>query len=149
MSLVLLHVRMPTELSRATSKSKVINSEGCSKCGIVKQSGKLSCCARGGAWFKKCGDVGDSNFDHTWVDGIQACKGFASSSSVESLSLLMLRYDQTNSQSQNTSRSPNVTHHQENIYPTTSMSDASTTDYEGCVELTKIIVCTILLFIIL
>ena len=74
MSLFLLHARMPTELSRATSKSKVNSSEGCSKCGIVKQSGKLSCCARGGAWFKKCGDFGDSNFDHTWVDGIQACK---------------------------------------------------------------------------
>ena len=124
-------------------------SSGCSKCGIVKQSGKRSCCARGGAWFKKCGDVGDSDFDHTWVDGIQSCKDFVRSSSVESPSLVMLNYGQTNSQSANTSRLPNTTHQQENIYPTVNVSDTSTADYAVCVELTKIIVCTILLFIIL
>merc|ERR1712147_508096 len=50
----------------------------CSKCGTVKNSGKRSCCARGGAWFNKCGSPGDSNFDHTWMQGIQACKGFVS-----------------------------------------------------------------------
>ena len=46
----------------------------CTKCGILKKSGKHSCCAGGGAWFKNCGDAGDSNFGHTWVEGIQACK---------------------------------------------------------------------------
>ena len=46
----------------------------CPKCGSVKKSRERSCCARGGAWFKACGDVGDSQFDHTWADGIQACK---------------------------------------------------------------------------
>ena len=46
----------------------------CRKCGITNKSGKLSCCARGGAWFKKCGDAGDSNFDHTWLEGVLACK---------------------------------------------------------------------------
>ena len=45
----------------------------CFKCG-TKKSGKLSCCAPGGAWFKKCGDAGESNFDHTWAEGVQACK---------------------------------------------------------------------------
>ena len=49
-------------------------SPACTQCGILKKSGKHSCCARGGAWFKNCGDAGDSNFDHTWVEGIQACK---------------------------------------------------------------------------
>ena len=29
---------------------------------------------RGGTWFKKCGNPGDAKFDHTWFDGIQACK---------------------------------------------------------------------------
>ena len=46
----------------------------CPKCGAAKKSGKLSCCARGGAWFKNCGDVGDMKFDHTWAEGFQACK---------------------------------------------------------------------------
>ena len=47
----------------------------CSKCGVSKKSGKLSCCARGGAWFKNCGDIGDSKFDHAWSEGMQACEG--------------------------------------------------------------------------
>ena len=47
----------------------------CVECGTTKKSGKLSCCARGGSWFKNCGDGGDSKFDHTWAEGIQACKG--------------------------------------------------------------------------
>ena len=46
----------------------------CSKCGIVKESGKLSCCAPGGAWAKNCGNDGDSKFDHTWKQGILACE---------------------------------------------------------------------------
>ena len=45
----------------------------CPKCGITKKSSKRSCCARGGAWFKNCGDDSDSEFDHTWAEGIQAC----------------------------------------------------------------------------
>ena len=45
----------------------------CSKCGLVKKSGIRSCCARGGAWFKNCGDAVDAIFDHTWAEGIQAC----------------------------------------------------------------------------
>ena len=51
----------------------------CTKCGTIKksgkQSGKRTCCARDGAWFKNCGDKGDLSFAHTWVEGVQACKG--------------------------------------------------------------------------
>ena len=47
----------------------------CPKCGFVKKSDRPSCCARGGAWFNKCGDEGDSKFAHTWTEGIQACEG--------------------------------------------------------------------------
>ena len=46
----------------------------CPKCGTVKKSGKRSCCAPGGAWVNKCGNDGDSKFDHTWIEGIVACK---------------------------------------------------------------------------
>ena len=45
----------------------------CPKCGTNK-AGKRSCCGRGGSWFGKCGDAGDSKFDHTWVDGMRVCK---------------------------------------------------------------------------
>ena len=52
-----------------------IDSAKCPRC-VAKKSGKLSCCTPGGAWFKNCGDPGDPNFDHTWGEGIQACKNF-------------------------------------------------------------------------
>ena len=45
---------------------------GCPKCGSFT-SGKRSCCAPGGAWFEQCGGPGDSKFEHTWFEGIQAC----------------------------------------------------------------------------
>ena len=48
---------------------------GCPKCGTLKKSGKRSCCAPGAAWFSNCGGSGDAKFDHTWTEGIQACKG--------------------------------------------------------------------------
>ena len=50
------------------------NSFSCPKCGRTSKSGKRSCCARSGAWFKKCGNFGDAKFDHTWAEGIYACK---------------------------------------------------------------------------
>ena len=46
----------------------------CPECGIIQKSGKLSCCGRGGSWFGNCGSVGEANLDHTWHEGIQACK---------------------------------------------------------------------------
>ena len=48
----------------------------CPKCGMFKTSGKLSCCARGGAWFDKCGENGDPSSHHTWAEGIEACNSF-------------------------------------------------------------------------
>ena len=67
-----------TSSSTTTTSISSLSMTVCPKCGSVKKSGKLSCCARGGAWFKNCGDGGDSNFDHTWVEGIEACKGMFS-----------------------------------------------------------------------
>ena len=46
----------------------------CVKCGIIKKSSKLSCCALGGSWFGKCGSAGNSGYDHTWQEGIRACQ---------------------------------------------------------------------------
>ena len=42
----------------------------CANCGTFKKSGRVSCCAPGGAWYKNCG----SNFDHSWFEGVEACK---------------------------------------------------------------------------
>ena len=50
-----------------------VSSFACPKCAVSK-SGKRSCCGQDGAWFKNCGDPGDSKFDHTWTEGIKACK---------------------------------------------------------------------------
>ena len=58
----------------ALSVSKTANS-ACSKCGTIKKSGQLSCCAPGGTWFQNCGDGANSDLDHTWFEGIQACVG--------------------------------------------------------------------------
>merc|ERR1712032_1389933 len=46
----------------------------CPKCGTFKKSGKVSCCAPGGAWFKNCGGVGNRNVGYRWLDGVEACK---------------------------------------------------------------------------
>ena len=46
----------------------------CLTCGTTKKSGKLSCCARGGSWFGNCGATVNAKLQHTWYEGIQACK---------------------------------------------------------------------------
>ena len=51
----------------------------CSKC-ATNRTGKLSCCVRGGSWFKTCGNP-DSNSEHTWDEGILACEGKSKSTS--------------------------------------------------------------------
>ena len=61
-------------LKSSTTPTSTIPSSTCLKCGTFDKSGQLSCCARGGTWFNKCGDPGDSKFDHTWFEGTQACK---------------------------------------------------------------------------
>ena len=64
---------IPIEETTMTSRL-LVSSSRCPKCSIAEESGKPSCCARGGSWFKQCGDAGDTKFYHTWAEGIQACK---------------------------------------------------------------------------
>ena len=54
--------------------STASNSMTCSRCGTFKKSGRVSCCAPGGTWFKNCGSVDNRNVDHRWFEGTQACK---------------------------------------------------------------------------
>ena len=78
------HTHTPeTPMTRTVSAVNI--SSGCLKCGIIKKSGKRSCCAPGGAWFKNCGDAGDTKFDHTWAEGVQACKDVVASVSIHTL----------------------------------------------------------------
>ena len=50
------------------------NTMACSKCGTFEKSGRVSCCAPGGAWFKNCGGARNKNVDHKWFEGVAACK---------------------------------------------------------------------------
>ena len=59
---------MPTPTVTTTFTSSV-----CPKCGTMTNSGKLTCCSRGGSWFGNCGSAGQANAGHTWYEGIQAC----------------------------------------------------------------------------
>ena len=52
----------------------IVISSTCSKCAPIEKSGKISCCGRGGSWFRNCGSGGNSNLDHTWSEGIRACE---------------------------------------------------------------------------
>ena len=65
---------MPTYKHRPTVTMTMVVNSVCSKCGTIGKSGKLSCCGRGGSWFRTCGSGGNSNLAHTWSEGIRACK---------------------------------------------------------------------------
>ena len=54
--------------------NRVPTSTKCSKCGTFRKSGRVSCCAPGGAWFKNCGRAGNRNVDHMWSEGVAACR---------------------------------------------------------------------------
>ena len=62
-----------------TGKSKTVATATtvrplCRKCGTVAKSGKISCCGRGGSWFRNCGSTGNSKLSHRWSDGVASCK---------------------------------------------------------------------------
>ena len=62
-------------LGITTSPITAKPSATCPKCVAIKNSEKLSCCARGGSWYNNCGDEVNAKFDHTWYEGVEACKG--------------------------------------------------------------------------
>ena len=121
-----------TEISTTTGSFAVSGSNGCVKCGMSKKSGKRSCCARGGAWFKNCGDAGDKKFDHTWVEGIQACEGYASFS----VEAQVMRHVGIIPHVLNISKSRNTTKQNADIDFFSSVSNAGTRSYEDYVRLT-------------
>ena len=66
--------RTPISMSVNTPSITSVTANTCSKCGTFHQSGRVSCCAHGGAWFKKCGPVGNENVVYKWSEGVKACK---------------------------------------------------------------------------
>ena len=132
--------RIFTDIS-ATSLSAARSINGCPKCGNVSKSRKRSCCAHGGAWFKNCGDTGDTKFDHTWTEGMQACTGkdFASSVLVKSLPVMLHRMGEIGHPA-NTTQSQMSTYQHADIYRSGStFSNAVTGDSEDCVRLAKVV----------
>ena len=71
-----LIVRTPitTSFSTPTSTSSITKMTTCPTCGTFEKSGRSSCCAPGGTWFKNCGGAHNTNVDHTWFEGVAACK---------------------------------------------------------------------------
>ena len=131
-----------------SSPSAVSSNNRCPKCGIIKKSGTLSCCARGGSWFKKCGDAGDAQFDYTWAEGIQACKDSPASVSLRSPVKVMFHHVGVNVYPVNTTKLRNATQQQMNIYGLGSVPNAVTTGSQDCVRPAKVAVCILFLFII-
>ena len=63
-----------TFIAAATLPTTTRITTSCSKCGVEKNTGILSCCALGGSWFSKCGSASSGKqFEHTWLEGIRAC----------------------------------------------------------------------------
>ena len=63
-----------TAVSTPVITSTIDRSITCPICGTFRKSGRFSCCAPGGAWFKNCGGLGIKKFDHRWSEGLKACK---------------------------------------------------------------------------
>jgi len=61
--------------STTPAATPAANAMECPKCGKFGKSGRVSCCAPGGAWFKKCGSSKNKkNVQYKWTEGTAACK---------------------------------------------------------------------------
>ena len=132
----------PTEAPTTTSSS------GCAKCGTTKRSGRRSCCAHGGDWFKNCGNAGDTKFDHTWAEGIQACNGFGPSVSVKTPLQVMSRDMGGTVYSLHTAKSGNDTQCHTGICTEGGMLNAGNTDSADLVGLTKVVDCMAIIMLL-
>ena len=63
-----------TPISTPSITPTVANAMTCSKCGTFEKSGRVSCCAPGGAWYKNCGGAKNRIVEHRWFDGLKACE---------------------------------------------------------------------------
>ena len=119
-----------------TATTTVAPTTLCPTCATLK-SGKRSCCAGGGAWFGTCGDDGDDDSDHTWFEGIQACKDSASSLSSEVQSQFMLHEKSTKKAQVHATQQPTID----------STHGVVTANSQGYGRLTNSVAFTSLLFV--
>lgn len=104
----------------------------CSKCGTFESSGKRSCCARGGAWYLKCGSAGELGFEHTWTEGLQACTGFVGASSGQAAAHDTLRHETVLGEVRNTTTQQlNVSKPRNTTYSAGGASHVYTTQSNG------------------
>ena len=143
---LLSHVDTAMLTESFTTKLVSVRRKICPKCGTVRKTTKLSCCARGGAWFRQCGDAGDTNFEHTWIEGIQACGGSALVFERVQSSILVeapaqVRHERMITQSINVTNISQDTEQDTNVHPTSSRLTANK-DYEERAELSTVITLT-------
>merc|ERR1719201_917096 len=74
-----------TSVSTPFITSTIDGTATCSRCGTFRKSGRVSCCAPGGAWFKNCGGLGNRNVDHRWSEGVKACKSATTTTTIRSV----------------------------------------------------------------
>ena len=132
-------------MTTSTSATKS-ERDKCPKCGITKRSGKPSCCARSGAWFQKCGDAGDTKFNHTWIEGVHACDSVVISILTESPA--RVRDSLFIQQSINTSEPQNAAREQTNIQLAADVSDTDSMNGEDHVTTLIAVFTTSVLFVI-
>ena len=135
----MLSPHSPVDIPATTSLSAVSRTRGCLKCGSGRKLGVLSCCARGGTWFKKCGDARDTEFDHTWAEGIKACKSFTTA--IKSSVDVKLPHGGAIVYPPNTTHVQNYIQQQTNIERLRSICNTGTTDSKGRVGFAKVIFC--------
>ena len=133
-SSTVFHAEEPDQTGLSTARNR-----GCRKC-ATNQAGKLSCCARGGAWFKNCGASGNKMFDHTWDQGIQACKGMTNSVLMKSPLSVILHQVRVTGYRLNTTQTRNTPQQHTNISISDDMPNAVATDSKDCVEFTTVAV---------
>ena len=121
-----------------TGSTSAITRKRCRKCSSLKKSGKLSCCARGGAWFQRCGAAADSSSEHTWVEGIQACNSFRSYS-IEEPAQAMLLLERVIAEPATKTSQQNLVKQHAKIHLISDAFNASITDLKVIVELAKIV----------
>ena len=91
----------------------------CPKCGIIAKSGEVSCCGRSGSWFGNCGTFAHIKLQHTWYEGIQACKTLT-------LFKTAISRESNMTQQRNSSNGPDSAHSEAFITPSKTLVFAST-----------------------
>ena len=80
---LIVRALITTPVNTTTQAITSSNKRACSKCGTFEKSGRASCCAPGGGWYKDCGGAGNRNADHRWFEGVEACKRKSKANSMQ------------------------------------------------------------------